>query len=155
MPIFPFLLSNLLENSVERWINFFVGFFGPIWKEHVVWVFLEKASALQYKFAMANYMTDFGKEENSPRSSRVMRLHRIDRPNVMASEASGEAFLLTGCIKKMRCPGACLRETVKRTWDHLWPRVYSVFSETLPCRLWFYTKNGETLIFMTRSSWLW
>ena len=82
--------------------------------------FLEKASALQYKFAMANYMTDFGNEENSPRCSRVIRLHRIDRPNVMASEASGEAFLLMGCIKKCAV--------------HLWPRVYSVFSETLPYR---------------------
>ena len=51
--------------------------------------FLEKASALQYKFAMANYMTDFGNEEKSPRSSRVMWRHQIDRPNVMASEASG------------------------------------------------------------------
>ena len=40
--------------------------------------FQKKASALQYKFAMANYMTDFGNEENSPRSSRVMRRHRID-----------------------------------------------------------------------------
>ena len=29
----------------------------------------------------------------------------------------------------MRCPGACLRETGKLTWKHLWPRVYSVFSE--------------------------
>ena len=28
----------------------------------------------------------------------------------------------------MRCPGACLRETGKLTWKHLWPRVYSVFS---------------------------
>ena len=27
---------------------------------------------------MANYMTDFGNAENSPRSSRVMRRHRID-----------------------------------------------------------------------------
>ena len=43
---------------------------------------------------------DFGNEENSPRSSRVMRRHRIDRPNVMASEATGEAFFLTECIKK-------------------------------------------------------
>ena len=55
---------------------------------------------------MANYMTDFGNEENSPRSSRVIRRHRIDRQNVMVSEASGEAFSLTGCIKKIRCPGA-------------------------------------------------
>ena len=36
----------------------------------------------------------------------------------------------------MCCPGACLRETVKLTWKHLWPRVYSVFSETLPYRPW-------------------
>jgi len=54
---------------------------------------------------MANYMTDFGNEENSPRSSRVMRRHQIDRPNVMASEASGEAVLLTGCIKKCAVQG--------------------------------------------------
>ena len=50
-------------------------------------------------------MTDFGNEENSPRSSRVMRRHRIDRSNVMASEASGEAFLLTACIKKCAVQG--------------------------------------------------
>ena len=53
---------------------------------------------------MANYMTDFGNEENSPRGSRVMWRHRIDRPDVMASQATGEAFLLTERIKKMRCP---------------------------------------------------
>ena len=48
--------------------------------------FQKNASALQYKFAMANYMADFGNlEENSPRSSRVIRRHRIGRPNVMAS----------------------------------------------------------------------
>ena len=54
---------------------------------------------------MANYMTDFGNEENSPRSSRVMRRHRIDRLNVMASEESGEEFSLTGCIKKCAVQG--------------------------------------------------
>ena len=43
---------------------------------------------------------------------RVIRRHRIGRPNAMASVASDEAFLLMECIKKMRCPGACLRETV-------------------------------------------
>ena len=44
----------------------------------------------------------------------------------------------------------------KLTRKHLWPRVYSVFSDTLPYRPWFYTKKlGETLICMTRSSWLW
>ena len=58
-------------------------------------------------------------------------------------------------VFKMRCSGACLRETVEPTWKHLWLRVYSVLSETLPYRPWFYTKKGETLICMTRSSWLW
>ena len=43
---------------------------------------------------------------------RVIRRHRIGRPNAMASVASDEAFLLMECIKKMRCSGACLRETV-------------------------------------------
>ena len=51
-------------------------------------------------------------------------------------------------VLKMRCPGACLRETVKLTWKHLWPKVYSVFSETLPYRPWFYAKKGETLIYI-------
>ena len=41
---------------------------------------------------------------------RVIRRHRIGRSNAMASVASNEAFLLMECI--MRCPGACLRETV-------------------------------------------
>ena len=34
-----------------------------------------------------------------------MRRHQIDRPNVMASEATGEAFLLTECIKKCAVQG--------------------------------------------------
>ena len=54
---------------------------------------------------MASYMTDFGNEENNPRSSRVMWRHRIDRQNVMSSEASGEEYLLTGCIKKCAVQG--------------------------------------------------
>ena len=61
--------------------------------------FLQKSILPAIQFAMANYMTDFGNEENSPRSSRVMRRHQIDRPNVMASEA------LTGCIKKCAVQG--------------------------------------------------
>ena len=42
---------------------------------------------------------------------RVIRRHRIDRPNAMASVASDEAVLL-GSVLKMRYAGACLRETV-------------------------------------------
>ena len=83
-----------------------------------------------HKFAMANYMTDFGNEQNSPRSSRVMRRHRIDRPNVMASKASDEAFLLTGCIKKCAVQGRATsdriphslifkRMQIKRIADHV------------------------------------
>ena len=97
---FSFAIVQLVKNLGSTINFFFVGFFVPIWKEHVVYLKKKKASALQYNFAMANYMTEFGNEENGPRSSRVMRRHRIDRPNVMASEATGEAFLLTECIKK-------------------------------------------------------
>ena len=98
---FSFAIVQVVKNLGSTIIFFFVGFFVPIWKEHVFFcAFSKKASAPQYKFAMANYMTDFGNEENSPRSSRVMRRHRIDRPDVMASEATGEAFLLTECIEK-------------------------------------------------------
>ena len=61
---------------------------------------------------MANYMTDFGNEQNSPRSSRVMRRDRIDRPNVMASKASDEAFLLTGCIKKCAVQGRATSDRI-------------------------------------------
>ena len=95
---FSFAIVQLVKKLGSTINVFFVGFFVPIWKEHVVCVFLEKASALQYKFAMANYMTHFWNEENNPRSRRVMRRHQIDRPNVMASGASGEAFFLTGCF---------------------------------------------------------
>ena len=65
-------------------------------------IFQKNASALQYKFAMANCMADFGNDENSPRSSRVIRRHRIGRSNVAASVSSGKAFLLMECIKKCR-----------------------------------------------------
>ena len=58
------------------------------------------------------------------------------RPNAMASVASGEAFLLMECIKKCAVQGHALKKNCKLTLKHLWPRVYSVFSETLPytCR---------------------
>ena len=104
---FSFAIVQLVK-KLGSTINFFlVGFFCSNLKRtcRLSFFFRKKESALQYKFAMANYMTDFGNEENSPRSSRVMRRHRSDRPNVLASEASGEAFLLTGCIKKCAVQG--------------------------------------------------
>ena len=80
---FSFAIVQLVKKLGSTIIFFFVGFFVPIWKEHVVWVFLEKSirPAIQnceLYDKIANYMTDFGNEENSPRSSRVMRRHRID-----------------------------------------------------------------------------
>ena len=62
---------------------------------------------------------------------------RIGRPNVMASIARDEAFLLMEYI--MRHPGAYLRK-------YLWPRVELVFSETLFWTPRFYTKKGKTKI---------
>ena len=67
--------------------------------------FYKNACALQYKFAMANYIANFGNEENILRSSRVIRRHRTGRPNAMASVASDEAFLLIECIKKCAVQG--------------------------------------------------
>ena len=85
---------------------------------------------------------------------RVIRRHQIGWPNAMASVASDEAFLLMECVKNALSRGV-LKRNCKLTWKHLWPRVYSVFNETLPYRPRFYTKKGEILICMTRSSWLW
>ena len=145
------LLSNLWKNSAQRQIFSSSGSLFQFEKNMSFDFFYKKASALQYKLAMANYMTAFGNEENSTRSSRVMRRHRIDRLNMMPWHLKQVAkhYYWRG-VFKMRCSGACLRETVKITWNHLWPRVYSVFSETLPYRPWFYTKKGGTLIYMTR-----
>ena len=42
-----------------------------------VFVFRKNACALQYKFAMTNYIADFGNEKNIPRSSRVIWGHRM------------------------------------------------------------------------------
>ena len=42
-------------------------------------------------------MRKTSREETDP---RVIRRHRIGRPNAMASVASDEAFLLMECIKK-------------------------------------------------------
>ena len=55
---------------------------------------------------MANHLARFGNEETSPRSSRAIRRH----PNVMASIARDEAFLLMEYV--MRHPGTYLREAV-------------------------------------------
>ena len=51
---------------------------------------------------MANFIAYFGNEENIHEAAdpRVIRRHRIGRPNAMASVASDEAFLLMECIKK-------------------------------------------------------
>ena len=52
-------------------INFFVvGFFVPIRHDVLSFFFQKKTCALRYKFAMENYIADFGNEENIPRSSR-------------------------------------------------------------------------------------
>ena len=67
---------------------------------------LKNAFALQYRFMMANHLARFGNEETSPRSSRVIRRH----PNVMASIARDEAFLLMEYV--MHHPGTYLREAV-------------------------------------------
>ena len=52
---------------------------------------------LRYKLAMANYIADFGNEENIPRSSRSA--------SYTASVASDEAFLLMEYIKKCAVHG--------------------------------------------------
>ena len=91
---------------------------------------LKNAFALQYRFAMANHLACFGNEKTSPRKAELLgvtqrtifnilcgfRINgnvlpcRIGRPNVMASIARDEAFLLMEYI--MRHPGAYLREAV-------------------------------------------
>ena len=43
---------------------------------------------------------------------RVIRRHRIGRPNAMASVASDEAFLLMECIKKYANLKACVAESL-------------------------------------------
>ena len=40
---FSFAIVQLVKNLGSTINFFFVGFFVPIWKEHVVWVFLEKS----------------------------------------------------------------------------------------------------------------
>ena len=77
--------------------------------------FKKNACALKYKFAMTNYIADFGNEKNIPRSSRVIWGHRIGRPNAMASVASDEAFLLMECIKKCAVQGRALKKNCKLT----------------------------------------
>ena len=66
----------------------------------------------------------------------------------------GKHFYWRGVLKNALSRGV-LKRNCELTWKQLWPRVYSVFSETLPYRPWFYTKKGDTLIYMTRLLWLW
>ena len=64
-------------------------------------------------------------------------------------------FFFWWSVLKNTLSRGVLKTNCKLTWKHLWPRVYSIFNETLPYRQWFYTKKGETLRYMTNSSWLW
>ena len=58
----------------------------------------------------------------------------------MASISSGEAFFIDGVYYALS--KGVLKRNWKLTSNHLWPRVqYSVFSETLPYKMWFYTKK--------------
>ena len=79
---------------------------------------------------MADYIANFGNEENIRRNSRVKWRHRIGRPNAMASVASDEAILLMEDIKKNALSRGVLKKSCKLTWKHLWPRVYSVFTSS-------------------------
>ena len=92
---FSLVIVQLVKKLGSTINFFFVGFFVPILREHVVlsFFFKKNARALQYKFARANYIADFGNEKNIPRSSRVIRRHQIGRPNAMASAAGDEALI--------------------------------------------------------------
>ena len=85
---------------------FCVGFFVPIWKEHIAEFFSEKCTRPAIKFAMANYMADykpshtFGKN-GSPQIGRPLMSWHLYQV--------AKHFLLMKCI--MRCPRAFLRET--------------------------------------------
>ena len=97
---FSFAIVQLVKKLGSTINFFFVGCSLFQFEKNMTFeFFLQKSILPAIQFAMANYMTDFGNEENSPRSSRVMRRHQIDRPNVIASEA------LTGCIKKCAVQG--------------------------------------------------
>ena len=139
-------------------INFFVvRCFVPIWHVVLIFFFLEKIHApcdTNLQWRIIKLILGMRKTSREAADPRVIRRRRIVRPNAIASVASEEAFLLIECIKKCAARGV-LKRNCKLTWMHLWPRVYSVFNETLPYRPWFYTKKGETLRYMTSSSWLW
>ena len=149
-----------LVKKLGSTINFvFVGFFVPIWKEHVVlrFYFLEKCMRPEIKiFNDELYTSWFWEWEKHPAKQPSYMGSPNSRPNAISSVASEEAFLLMECIKKCAVQGRALKKNCKLTWKHLWPRVYSVFSETLPytCRDFKWKKN-ETLIYMISSSWLW
>ena len=85
-------------------INFFVvGFFVPIWHVVLSFFFFRKIHApcntnLQWRIIWL--ILGMRKTSREAADPRVIRRHRIGRPNAMASVASDEAFLLMECIKK-------------------------------------------------------
>ena len=146
---FSLLIVQLVKKLGSTINSLFVWFFVPIWKEHVVWVFFRK------KYPPCNTNLQW----------RIIWLILGMRKTVReAAELCGVTELIGQMswhlkqLAKHFYWRSVLKNALssKLTRKHLWPRVYSVFSETLPYRPWFYTKKlGETLICMTCSSWLW
>jgi len=98
--------------------------------------FLEKCMRPATQFCNDELYSWFREWEKHPAKQPSYMGSPNGRPNAMASVASGEAFLLMECIKKCALHGRALKKNCKLTLKHLWPRVYSVLSETLPytCR---------------------
>ena len=155
MCIFHLLLSNLWKT---RFNDKFVrrrGFCSNL-KCRFDFFFRKIHALLRYKLAMANYIADFGNEENIPKQP-IRELYGVTKlvgQMPWHLEQVTKDFYWWSVLKNALSRGV-LKRNCKLTWKHLWPRVYSVFNETLPYRPRFYTKKGETLIYMTRSSWLW
>ena len=145
---FSFVVVQLMKKLGSTINFFFVGFFVPIWKEHVVWVFFRKKhqpcnTNLQWRIIWLI----LGMRKTAREAAELCGVTELIVQMSWNLKQLAKHFYWRSVLKNAL--------SSKLTRKHLWPRVYSVFSETLPYRPWFYTKKGETLIYMTRSSWLW
>ena len=101
------VIVQLVKKLASTIIFFFDGFFFSHLKRichfEFFWFFFRKMHALcdaNLQWRIIWLILGMRKTSREAADPRVIRRHRIGRPNAMASVASDEAFLLMECIKK-------------------------------------------------------
>ena len=131
---FSLVIVQLVKKLGSTINFFFVGFF--LFQFDFCVFFLEKCMRPAIQICNDELCSWFWEWEKHPAKQPSYRGHPTGRAKCHGICSKWRSILLMECIKKCAVQGRALKKNCKLTWKHLWPRVYSVFSETLPytCR---------------------